>query len=233
MIPANDRGLGLSPGPEPHPAPKPSPSLSLLLHPVRLGGDWGSLPAGPDSAWSWSSFPVGNCELPLAAVAGKGRLSHLLGDGGWGGCPQLCLLRPHPVPPSWPFLPTAAQLAQPGHGQGRKERRKEGLALTTPRARGWGDGWSAKWLRVGRGTGRGEARGPGPGLHAQPSGFRLMAPLGRLCHPAYRGAREAIPLARGMGRARRLPFPQPSLTLPDGLPQNKPARTGVPAQHPA
>ena len=62
---------------------------------LRDQGEGEPTPAGPDSAWSWSSFPVGNSELPPATAARKGRLSHL--RQGWGS--------PHPPTPT---LPTAA-----------------------------------------------------------------------------------------------------------------------------
>lgn len=119
--------------------PSTQGTVGVLLYPewhsdpvlgLRDQGEGEPTPAGPDSSWSWSSFPVGNSELPPATAAGKGRLSHLR---------QGCRVPPTPHPRSAHCSHTQSPLlahgqlpaqppcpAQPGHKQGRKERRGGG-----------------------------------------------------------------------------------------------------------
>lgn len=116
-------------------------------------------PAGPDSAWSWSSFPVGNSELPpavAAATAGKGRLSHLC--QGWGGALP-CPLQPHPVP-LLVLLPNARQAArQSSLATDEEGRREGGGGSLSPHLDGrWGRRLVCKPLRE-QGCGEGEGWG--------------------------------------------------------------------------
>lgn len=133
------------------------PGATVAPGPV-LGPEGGGepTPAGPDSAWSWSSFPVGNSELPPAAAARKGRLSHL--RQGWG-VPSALPTAATPNPPSWPHCQLPTQLPSLATD---KEGRREKEGLTTPMTQEGGEGWSAKPLRVGRGASQGKARVEGP-----------------------------------------------------------------------
>lgn len=133
---------------------------------LRSRSAWGTegkgepTPAGPDSAWSWNSFPVGNSELPpAAAAAGKGRLSHPLRGGGTPPPPA----EPHPVPPPGP-RPTARPAAQPSARPARPQTRKEGekrrgSTLPTPTTQEGRE--SALPARVGQGPHQGDSQGVG------------------------------------------------------------------------
>lgn len=100
-----------------------------LCHTQPAGrGEGGPAPAAltQTGAWGRSTFPVGNSELPPAAAAGKGRLSHLCGDRVPSAPPTAATPSPPPGPiancrPSWPSLAT------------RKEGGKGGVELPSPR----------------------------------------------------------------------------------------------------
>jgi hypothetical protein len=112
--PYHQHGLDLAPNHTQHPRPHAQPR--------RIKGREGTA-CGTDSAWS--SFPVGNSELPPAAVAGKGRLSHL--RWGLGGAlhsahcshtqnPLLALLpTAHSTGPTWTWDKEVKKRRAPSH----------------------------------------------------------------------------------------------------------------------
>lgn len=194
--------------------PSTQGTLGVLLYPewhsdpvlgLRDQGEGEPTPAGPDSSWSWSSFPVGNSELPPATAAGKGRLSHLR---------QGCGVPPTPHPRSAHCSHTQSPLlahgqlpaqppcpAQPGHRQGRKER-SGGRGLSSPHPRPKkGEKACPPATEQGRGSsevkvgGEGSGREPATGCLVtadQAPSEALLTLCGCHCHPIDRSWRGRV-----------------------------------------
>lgn len=140
----------------PHPATK---RPGLLETGPEGRGEGASHTRGPDSAGSWSPFPVGNSELPPAAAAGGKAESPLSGLG----VPSLCPLQPHPGPPpagpaaNCPPSSPVAPLATDKEGG----KRKVELELTS-QGQEKEEGLVRKSQEGGRGVGGGRPGEKGP-----------------------------------------------------------------------
>lgn len=219
-------------GPVPHPAPKAPWASSCAQSGDRVPcsapenrGEGSPCPPALTQPGAGAHFLLETLELPPAAAAGKGRLSHLRQGQ---GCPPLCPLRPHPVP-----LLACSQLpAQPPGLAPDKEGRRGGRGRCSPhpppgKGEGaglpeWGRGWALARPRQEAGQADTSPQPLARAVSAQPSTtvlWETQSPPGRRCrgHPWS---------------------PRPHLSSQAGSPglgpsQSSPgqARAGAPVQH--
>lgn len=125
------------PTPQPAPTRPKVPPARVVLRSTL--GPWEAHTRRPDSAWSWSSFPVGNSERPPVAAAGRNTESPPSGPGAPSALPAAAT----PSPPSWRYDHMPAQPPSPAPDKEGRREKARGAGPCRTRDSGAGEGRGA------------------------------------------------------------------------------------------